>query len=420
MNLFFQRLDHFFQRSKVRHACAALYLVSVAVFSFLPWLRFLLRGTEMDYRTWFDAGQLFLHGQILYPKNDAFPFLYPPTCALFLGVASLFGKAAMILILTLLNSVAWLLCIKFTGILITRNDLERVLPLVFANLVLLVFVWSGYHLGQPSLILLALILGAFIGLQRDREILAGTLIALASALKAFPVLALIYLIYRRYWSAAAALIIALAFFLIVLPMPFRGPQQTITDLRDWGNGMLRYQENGIAQRPARSYSWKNQSAFGLANRLLRKVSAEDEGKPAIYANVADLNFSAVNCAIGIFALLAGLSFVAALPARRIAPASAPEFSALLILILIFTPLAYGYLFSWLLLPIATLARRFLDGANSLLFLAVAIVLLIATAMSPRFAQIYGSLFFAALLLYLGLALQLRQISRKPGDSTDSA
>ena len=42
------------------------------------------------------------------------------------------------------------------------------------------------HLGQPSLVLLALLLGAFVALQEKRNLLAGSLIALAAAIKAFP------------------------------------------------------------------------------------------------------------------------------------------------------------------------------------------------------------------------------------------
>jgi len=39
---------------------------------------------------------------------------------------------------------------------------------------------------------------------------------------------------------------------------------------------------------------------------------------------------------------------------------------------------------------------------------IALALLTATAIAPRFAQIYGSLFFAALMLYLALAIDLRR------------
>jgi hypothetical protein len=270
------------------------------------------------------------------------------------------------------------------------------------------FVWSSYHLGQPSLILLALMLGAFLGLSAGRksEILAGTLIALASAIKAFPLLAIFYLIYRRYWAATVSLVIGLLVLLLIVPIPFRGLQRTITDARDWQRGMLRYQESAIAQRPARGYSWKNQSIFGVANRLLRHVSVDDEPNRLAYANVINLDFRTVNIVIIACALVVGASFVWVIP-RHHSPAS-EEFAALLILILIFTPLTFGYLFVWLMLPLALLIKQIIaaDEPPSLRCLFIALLLLTSTAIAPRFAQIYGSLFFTALILYLALATSL--------------
>ena len=361
----------------------------------------------MDYRTWYQAGQTVLQGGEIYPHGQTFPFMYPPTCALMLAVPAFFGKALLILILSLVNTVAWLLCIWFTSALISEKRVQNS-PIVLANLVLMPFVWSSYHLGQPSLLLLALMLGAFLALSAGgkSEILAGTLIALASAIKAFPLLAIFYLIYRRYWAATVSLVIGLLILLLVVPIPFRGLQRTITDARDWQRGMLRYQESAIAQRPARGYSWKNQSIFGVANRLLRHVSVDDEPNPPVYANVINLDFRTVNIVIIACALVAGASFVGVIPRHR--PPASEEFAALLILILIFTPLTFGYLFVWLMLPLALLIKRITaaNEAPSLTYLLIALVLLTLTAIAPRFAQIYGSLFTTALILYLALATSL--------------
>jgi hypothetical protein len=56
------------------------------------------------------------------------------------------------------------------------------------SLLVIVYIWSSYHLGQPHLVLLALMLGSFVALRAKREIVAGPLIAIAAAIKAFPVL----------------------------------------------------------------------------------------------------------------------------------------------------------------------------------------------------------------------------------------
>lgn len=386
-----------------------LFVTTAGTFSVVPFVRFLRSGTDMDYRTWYQTGQMVLHGGEIFPHGQSFPFMYPPICALMLAVPAFFGKAALILILSVVNTVAWLLCIWFTSALTSEKKNS---PILIASLVLMPFVWSSYHLGQPSLILLALMLGAFLALLAGRkgEILAGALIALASAIKAFPLLAILYLIYRRYWTATISLVAALLVLLLIVPIPFRGLQRTITDARDWQRGMLRYQESAIAQRPARGYSWKNQSIFGVANRLLRQVNVDDEPNRPDYANVINLDFRTVNIVIIACALVVGASFVWVIPRHR-SPAP-EEFAALLLLILIFTPLTFGYLFVWLMLPLALLIKRVIapdKEGSSLRYLSIALLLLTSTAIAPRFAQIYGSLFFTALILYLALALSLWHI-----------
>jgi hypothetical protein len=172
--------------------------------------------------------------------------------------------------------------------------------------------------------------------------------------------------------------------------------------------MLHYEQGGIAQRPERGYTWKNQSIFGLANRLLRRVSVDEAPSPPAYANVADLDFRTINIVIIASALLLGFSFVAAMPRQRAPEGDAREFAALLSLILIFTPLTFGYLFVWLMFPLALLIKQSLKAPASLIWLLIALALLTATGITPRLAQIYGSLFFAALMLYLALAIDLRR------------
>jgi hypothetical protein len=395
--------------SRARFLIRVLFITTATTFTLLPFVRFLHSGTQMDYRTWFDAGQTVLRGGELYPRTQDFPFMYPPTCALFLAGPAFFGKPVLILILTSLNTMAWILCIRFSSALMSEERVQNA-PIVIANFIVIPFVWSSYHLGQPSLVLLALMLGAFLSLRHSRETLAGALVALAVAIKAFPLLAIFYLVYRRYWTAAISLVIALVILLFLLPIPFRGWHQTLNDARDWQRGMLRYEQRGIAQRPERGYTWKNQSIFGLANRLLRKVSVDEEPNPPAYANIADLDFRTVNIVIIASALLVGFSFVGAMPRQRAPEGDAREFAALLCLILIFTPLAFGYLFVWLMFPLALLIKRTKAAAESisLTCLSIALALLIATGITPRFAQIYGSLFFAALILYLALAIDLRR------------
>jgi hypothetical protein len=141
----------------------------------------------------------------------------------------------------------------------------------------IVLIHNIYLLGQPNLMLLALVLGAFACLRLGREVAAGALVATAAAIKAFPILVLGYLVYRRMWKASLATATALAAWLLIAPLPFRTPAQAVDDLSVWARGMLfTYDKHGIAQRPLRSYSYKNQSIMAVMHRLLRDVPADGE------------------------------------------------------------------------------------------------------------------------------------------------
>jgi hypothetical protein len=282
----------------------------------------------------------------------------------------------------------------------------------------IVYVWSSYHLGQPNLVLLALMLGAFVALRAKSEIVGGGLIAVAAAIKAFPVLAVIYLVYRHYWKAAVSLVATLVFLLLILPAPFRGFERAWRDLEKWSAGMLKYSEVTVGQRPMRSYTWKNQSLIGVSNRLLRHVDADAASAPhkPVYVNFADLKFPIVNTIIVSAALALGVLFIAVMPRRvmRTAETDAIEFALLVLLMLMVTPLSFGYFYSWLMLPFAVVTQRLLVGKGSgILWWSLPALALLALGMPfPRTAQLYGNTFFATLLLFIALSIELLHLKQR--------
>jgi len=397
-----------------------IFIVVATVFSALPLLHYFRGGHLFDYKLWYDTGRQMLAGQeIFFFRSGKYDFIYPLPCALFLGGASLLGQGGLIFLLVAINSVAWFYSAKLSAILATGHQRTTNLWVyVVPSLLVIVYIWSTYHLGQPNLVLLALMLGAFVALRAEREIIAGGLIAIAAAIKAFPVIAIVYLLYRRYWTAAASLVVALVFLLLILPAPFRGFERAWRDLEKWSTGMLKYSEVGVAQRPKRSYTWKNQSLIGVSNRLLRRVDADAASAPdtPVYVNFADLRFSAVNAIVIGIALALGSVFVAVMPQRalRTAESDAIEFALLLLLMLMITPLSFGYFFCWLMLPFAIATQRVLAGKGSAILWwgLLTLALLALGLIFPRGAQLYGNTFFATLLLFMGFSIELLHAKRR--------
>ena len=397
------------------------FAVVLLVFAIVPVLHCLRGHSIKDYRVWYETGQLVLQGAEVYPnKWTKFPFMYPPPCALFLAPVAALGRTGLIVALTLLNAAAWICCITFSVRLVTGEWRRgHVLLYLIPSFVMGAHVWGNFLLGQPSLLLLALMLGAFLCLRRQRNVVAGGLVALAAAIKAFPAMAIVYLIYRRAWIAAAAMALTLAFLLVLLPIPFRGYDLAKQDLQRWTSGMLfKYDEAGVGQRLGRSTSWKNQSIWGVANRLLRHVEYDHKYEPhtPAYANVVDLEFKTVNQIILAAALVLGVAFVTVMPAarRRTAETDAIEFALLLLLILVFTPLSFGYLFAWLIYPLTVVVHRWLTGPRSPLLISCAVAAVGLLALSIPFrvmAQVYGNALFATLLLFAGLATELWRLKR---------
>jgi hypothetical protein len=92
-----------------------------------------------------------------------------------------------------------------------------------------------------------------------------------------------------------------------------------------------------------------------------------------------------------------------------------EFALLLLLILVFTPLSFGYLFAWLLYPFTVVVQRLVNGPGSRAVLAgfsgAAVVLLALSIPLRVTAQTYGNALFATLLLFAGLAVELWRLKR---------
>src|SRR5438034_5308602 len=388
------------------------FVVTAIVFSALPLLRYLRGHSIFDYELWYATGKHVLAGdEIYFFRAGKYDFMYPPPCALFLAGASLLGQGGLIVLLVAINSAAWFCSAKVSALLV-RSDQRTTNPWLYLipSVLVIVYIWSSYHLGQPNLVLLGLMVGAFLALRADHETVAGGLIAVAAAIKAFPVLAIVYLVYRRYWKAAASLFATLLFLLLILPAPLRGFERAWHDLEKWSAGMLKYSEVSVGQRPMRSYTWKNQSLIGVSNRLLRHVDADAASAPhqPVYVNFADLNFRVVNAIIISIALALGILFTGAMPQRgmRTAESDAIEFALLLLLMLMVTPLSFGYFYSWLMLPLAAITQRVLAGKSSavLWWSLPALALLALGIPFPRGAQLYGNTFSATLLVFVGLSI----------------
>ncbi|MFN3532242.1 MAG: glycosyltransferase family 87 protein [Candidatus Brocadia sp.] len=404
-----------------------LFAVVIVGFSMVPICNYFRSHTHdhtKDYGKLYRTGQIALHNGDIYRKSndETFQFMYPPTAAVFLAALSAHGLLPFIVILVLANSASWVGSV-FLGVYLTTGKILRQHPFLYLapTLCCTPYVWNIYLLGQPNLLLLVCMLGAFTCLQLKKEWCAGALIALAVAIKAFPILSIVYLVYRRHWKATLSTLAFLLFFLVLLPAPFRGFHRNLLDIKTWIDGMvLRYEADSIAQRPDRGYSYKNQSLIAVANRLLRPVDAFQLKKESVCVNFTDLEFKSVNVIIVIAGLGLCLFYITSMPryAHRTFHTDSIEYAMLLLLILIITPLSFTYFYVWLLYPFMVVFNILLAAPNpsrerniTLTWLAVCLLLLSFMLPIPRFDYIeaMGNTFWACVLLLVGFGGKLRQL-----------
>jgi len=324
-------------------------------------------GKTKDYPLWFWAGQQVLAGGDLYPSNPnaTFDFIYPPLSALLLAIPSYFGKIPLYIILSLFNAVAWWMTAQFSHAMAGSGRTPG--PWLFAlpGFVTITFVFDMFDLGQPNLVLLALMLFGFWLLQHGRPWMAGSMFALATAIKVFPVAVFPYLIWRRQWAAVAGMVVFLGVFLFVLPAPFRGYQHNVSELKTWYQGMVgSSSEKGFGQRDEQNWSWVNQSIIAMTHRLTRPINYNQDdpnnpNKPPRTMNLVDLGFKTANWIVLAISFLIGIGFLAVMPSRaRMTPRStAEELGILFCLMTVASPLARQYYFMWLFFPLTVLIHR---------------------------------------------------------------
>jgi hypothetical protein len=321
-------------------------------------------GKTKDYPLWFWAGQQVLHGRDLYPSDPKayFDFIYPPLSAILLAIPSYFGKIPLYISLCVLNAVAWwvtaLLSNAMTGSGRTPAPWLAALP----SIVTISFVFDMFDLGQPNLILLAMMLLGFWLLQHGRPWASGSMFALATAIKVFPVAVLPYLLWRRQWISAASMVMFLGIFLFVVPAPVRGLQHDVLELTTWYQGMVgSSSEQGFGQRGEQNWSWVNQSIIAVTHRLTRPVNynQDNPAKAPAYMNLFDLDFKTANWVVIGISIAVGLGFIAVMPpaSRRTPRSDAEELGILFCLMTVASPLARQYYFLWLFFPVTVLMHR---------------------------------------------------------------
>lgn len=376
---------------------------------------------QKDYATWDEVAHAVRDGKPIYlpGKKVVRDFFYPPAIAsLFYAPLSFAGLWGMVLLLCVFSCLGHFvsLCLSVyfaTGRLRAPPSLWWV---AFATGV--PFVVDIYFLGQLNLTLLSVMLLAFLALEKKHPVIAGSLLALAAAAKAFPFSAIGYLVWRRHWTAAASMLGALVLILVVLPAPIRGFDRNWRELSTWTDNMLLHNTgDSLANQEDRAFRYGNQTLMSVVHRLTRHLNVGKKDREEIYVNFTDISSKA---AFVIFLVIAGtmcLALVMAMPARnRATPqTNALEYAIVLLMIVIFSPKAGSYYYCWSIPGFTMITAEVLRapaGSKQRRWLMTGLLLslmVMALALTQNFdvrLQGMGATMWGAVLLFITLVALL--------------
>ncbi|MEY9415742.1 hypothetical protein ABIF69_002184 [Bradyrhizobium japonicum] len=328
-------------------------------------------------------------------------------------------KSGYYVVLSILNVVAWWYTGNFSNAMTGSGRRPGPWLEALPAIVTVTFVFDMFDLGQPNLVLLAMMLWGFWLLQRQRSWLAGFLFALATAIKVFPIAVLPYLVWRRKWAATVATVAFTGILLYVVPAPIRGFERNAVELKTWYQGMVgTSSEKGFGQRDEQNWSWVNQSLIAVTHRLVRPINynQEDPSKPPRTMNVIDVDYKTANLIVLALSALLGLGFLAVMPpqARRTARSDAEELGILFCLMTVASPLARQYYFMWLFFPMTVLMHRAAFDARPNVRLgtwlalgAAGILMLLSLPWFPNVIQAWGNNLAATAILAGSLAWHIR-------------
>ncbi|MDG4759751.1 glycosyltransferase 87 family protein [Micromonospora sp. WMMD710] len=245
----------------VRRLVTVVALIAVLPALYLPGLvhNFFDLKIYMSAMDWWTAGNpLYDYVQPDRVQGELY-FTYPPFSALLLWPFGLLRLGATVTIFTVLTVLAVVLTTRWLVTpVIARHDLPRAFTLTVAVLLVLAVESTRETItfGQINMLLVVLILADLLVAVPQARRWAGVGVGLATALKLFPGIFIVYLLATRRWRAAAvASVTAAAATLLAAAVAPRD------SWRFWTH------ELWATERVGRTDYTGNQSLFGLLSRF---------------------------------------------------------------------------------------------------------------------------------------------------------
>ena len=169
---------------------AALWIAFIALAGLLA---FHTRFGMLDFGAYYQGALRIVRGEALYRGFVGNTYIYPPLLAqLLIPLTSLTQEAAAELWFGFSLIVLIAVTVMLDRLSKRRGFWWIIIPLFFP-------VLETLQVGQVTILLLALLMGAWYAVKTDRRFLGGGLLALAAWIKVYPALVILYFAWKRDW-----------------------------------------------------------------------------------------------------------------------------------------------------------------------------------------------------------------------------
>gem|GEM_PF-1247429 len=152
------------------------------------------------------------------------------------------------------------------------------------------FLVNSVLLGQLECLVLAALLLAWVQLARGRQLSAGLLVALATLLKAFPGLLVVWLLLKRRFRAVGGFLLGLAIGAGLLPSLLFGPAENLRLHHQWLQRVVIHRSALRELVKSEDFMWRyNLEGLPIIVRRYLTPQRFSEYQPGVTINFADLS-----------------------------------------------------------------------------------------------------------------------------------
>ncbi|GAB4527309.1 MAG: hypothetical protein OHK0046_44980 [Anaerolineae bacterium] len=199
------------------------------------------------YDVYHESAEDLIEGEDIYQGTRGWIYLYPPFMAqVLMPVAYLVDDETGGLLWLAFNFV---LLIGTVSLLARHVPREWVKPL-WVGAVLFMPIGQALYIGQVTILMLALLVGAWVAVKEDKRGLAGSMLAVAAWIKVFPGILMLYFLWKRDWRVIRGVVIA-GLVILLFQIVVSGPVlmvdffKTLFELTASGQPGVTHENNSI-------------------------------------------------------------------------------------------------------------------------------------------------------------------------------